>query len=39
VQISFTGSNKPAILTGRTEPNGAPIENYRYLLMPMRYAS
>jgi DNA polymerase-3 subunit beta len=39
VQISFTGSNKPAILTGRTEPNGASIENYRYLLMPMRYAS
>jgi len=39
VQISFTGSNKPAILTGRTEPNGPSIENYRYLLMPMRYAS
>ena len=39
VQISFTGSNKPAILTGRAEPNSAPIENYRYLLMPMRYAS
>lgn len=39
VQISFTGSNKPAILTGRTEPNGPSIDNYRYLLMPMRYAS
>ncbi len=39
VQISFTGSNKPAILMGRTEPNGVAIENYRYLLMPMRYAS
>ena len=39
VQISFTGSNKPAILTGRTEPNGASIDSYRYLLMPMRYAS
>ncbi len=39
VQISFTGSNKPAILMGRTEPNGIAIENYRYLLMPMRYAS
>ena len=39
VQISFTGNNKPAILTGRTEPNGPSIENYRYLLMPMRYAS
>ena len=39
VQISFTGSNKPAILTGRTEPNGASIDSYKYLLMPMRYAS
>ena len=39
VQISFTGSNKPAILTGKTERDGEPIENYRYLLMPMRYAS
>ena len=39
VQISFTGNNKPAILTGRTEPNSPSIENYRYLLMPMRYAS
>jgi DNA polymerase-3 subunit beta len=39
VQISFTGSNKPAILMGRTTQDGAAIENYRYLLMPMRYAS
>ena len=39
VQISFTGSNKPAILTGKQERDGEPIENYRYLLMPMRYAS
>jgi DNA polymerase-3 subunit beta len=39
VQISFTGSNKPAILMGRATQNGAAIENYRYLLMPMRYAS
>lgn len=39
VQISFTGSNKPAILMGKKEPTGAAIENYRYLLMPMRYAS
>ena len=39
VQISFTGSNKPAILTGKTARDSAPIENYRYLLMPMRYAS
>ena len=39
VQISFTGPNKPAILMGKKEPAGAAIENYRYLLMPMRYAS
>ncbi len=39
VQISFTGSNKPAILTGKNERDSDPIENYRYLLMPMRYAS
>ena len=39
VQISFTGSNKPAILTGKTAIDSAPIESYRYLLMPMRYAS
>jgi DNA polymerase-3 subunit beta len=39
VQISFTGSNKPAILTGKQEKDSDPVENYRYLLMPMRYAS
>jgi DNA polymerase-3 subunit beta len=39
VQISFTGSNKPAILVGKTGRDADPIENYRYLLMPMRYAS
>jgi DNA polymerase-3 subunit beta len=39
VQISFTGSNKPAILMGKNEASGSAVENYRYLLMPMRYAS
>ena len=39
VQISFTGSNKPAILTGKNQKDGDAIDNYRYLLMPMRYAS
>lgn len=39
VQISFTGSNKPAILMGKAEQGSAAIESYRYLLMPMRYAS
>jgi DNA polymerase-3 subunit beta len=39
VHISFTGANKPAVLTGQTEAGGAPITNYKYLLMPMRYSS
>lgn len=39
VQIAFTGNNKPAILTGKTSRDGQAVENYRYLLMPMRYAS
>lgn len=39
VQISFTGANKPAILMGKSDKDGVVIENYRYLLMPMRYAS
>jgi DNA polymerase-3 subunit beta len=39
VQISFTGSNKPAILMGKSDKDGKLEENYRYLLMPMRYAS
>ena len=39
VQISFTGSNKPAILTGKEKQDGESIDNYKYLLMPMRYAS
>ena len=39
VQISFTDPNKPAILMGKSDKDGALIETYRYLLMPMRYAS
>ena len=39
VQISFIGANKPAILMGKSDKDGSLIENYRYLLMPMRYAS
>ena len=39
VHISFTGANKPAVLTGQTEAASAPITNYKYLLMPMRYSS
>jgi DNA polymerase-3 subunit beta len=39
VHISFTGANKPAVLTGQTEAGSAPTTNYKYLLMPMRYSS
>jgi len=39
VHISFTGANKPAVLTGQNEAGSAPITNYKYLLMPMRYSS
>ena len=39
VHIAFTGANKPAVLTGQTEAGSAPISNYKYLLMPMRYSS
>ena len=39
VHITFTGVNKPAVLTGQTEAGSAPITNYKYLLMPMRYSS
>jgi DNA polymerase-3 subunit beta len=39
VHISFTGANKPAVLTGQNEATGEFIANYKYLLMPMRYSS
>ena len=39
VHITFTGANKPAVLTGQTEATSAPVTNYKYLLMPMRYSS
>jgi len=39
VNIAFTGSNKPAMLSGKTKIDGDIDGSYRYLLMPMRYAS
>ena len=39
VHIGFTGANKPAVLSGKSELNGAINESYKYLLMPMRYTS
>ena len=39
VNIAFTGSNKPAMLTGKSKTDGSADISFRYLLMPMRYAS
>lgn len=39
VQITFTESTKAAILMGKSDKDGSIIENYRYFLMPTRYAS
>ena len=39
VNIAFTGSNKPAVLSGKNKVDGEIDSTYRYLLMPMRYAS
>ena len=39
VNIAFTGSNKPAVLSGKNKVDGEIDGTYRYLLMPMRYAS
>ena len=39
VNITFTGSNKPAMLSGKNKVDGEIDSTYRYLLMPMRYAS
>ena len=37
-QISFNGPSKAAILMGKTDPKSAAVENYRYLLMPTKFA-
>ena len=39
VNIAFTGSNKPATLTGKSKADGSADTSFRYLLMPMRYAT
>ncbi len=38
VRLSFTQPTKPAVLTGQTEAEGEPADDYRYLLMPVRMA-
>lgn len=37
-QISFNTAGKAAILMGKTDANSAAIENFRYLLMPTKFA-
>ena len=39
VDMAFTGPSKPAVLSGRESADGQSDTSYRYLLMPMRYAS
>ena len=36
--LSFTGPTRPAVLTGRRDPDAGPgaVADYRYLLMPVR---
>ncbi|OIQ75844.1 DNA polymerase III subunit beta [mine drainage metagenome] len=37
VQLAFTSSGKPAVLSGRVQKDSPAESTYRYLLMPMRY--
>jgi DNA polymerase-3 subunit beta len=37
-QISFNTSSKAAILMGKSDANSTAIENFRYLLMPTKFA-
>lgn len=37
-RLDFTLPTKPALLTGQSEQDGAPDENFRYVLMPIRLA-
>ena len=38
-RLSFTQPSRPAVLTGQAEAEGSPDESYRYVLMPVRFAS
>jgi DNA polymerase III subunit beta len=39
VRLSFTHPNKPVEFTGQTSLDGDDIQDYRYLLVPIRFAS
>lgn len=38
VRLSFTHSSKPVVLTGQAEAEGEDTDEFRYLLMPIRFA-
>ena len=38
-RISFTQASRPAVLTGQVEEDGEADTSYRYVLMPVRFAS
>ena len=38
-RISFTQASRPAVLTGQAEEDGEADSSYRYVLMPVRFAS
>lgn len=38
-RLAFTQPSRPAVLSGQDEPEGDSDESYRYVLMPVRFAS
>ena len=38
-RLSFTQSSRPAVLSGQEEQDGEADTSYRYVLMPVRFAS
>jgi len=38
-RISFTQASRPAVLSGQAEEDGEADTSYRYVLMPVRFAS
>jgi DNA polymerase-3 subunit beta len=38
-RVSFTQASRPAVLSGQDEADGEPDLSYRYVLMPVRFAS
>lgn len=38
-RLQFTQPSRPAVLSGQVKPDGEPIAQYRYVLMPVRFAT